>query len=172
MSGGRESCSLVKLQSERERCRLQIRQTDLQARYRPESEASAVYFLPAQCSDMSMLFSVFPVGGGQGSLYLRLKFQTSRILIFIMINLCFYFRSSDSSLFAFFWPRRTFSRCRERKRCSLMAGFEAEHCSSIWHVHQRGIKFVYQIWGRSRSPPQSRQENAVGHRQSSCNLSS
>ena len=41
--GDRESRIPVQLQSERERCRLQIRQTHLQAQYRPESEALAVF---------------------------------------------------------------------------------------------------------------------------------
>ncbi len=58
-SGGK--LYLRESQSERERCRLQMSQTDLQAQYRPESGVLTVYFLPAQCSDMSTLFSVFPV---------------------------------------------------------------------------------------------------------------
>lgn len=64
----RESCSAVNLYSKRERCRLQISHTDSQqARYRPESEASTVYFLPAQRSDMSVSLSVLPViAGGVG----------------------------------------------------------------------------------------------------------
>lgn len=81
-----ESCGFIK-QSERERCRLQISQTDLQAQYRPESEASTECFLPAQCSDMSVLFLQLPVefcccsrrSGTRGSLFLRFKFALGRL---------------------------------------------------------------------------------------------
>lgn len=62
--GDRERAVAQWRSSLRERCRLQIRQTHLQAQYRPESEGSTLCFLPAQCPDMSyvcVVFSVFPV---------------------------------------------------------------------------------------------------------------
>lgn len=54
-----KSCSLVKF-SVRQRCLLQITQTDLWAQHRPESEVFIVCFLPAWCAAMLVLFKVFP----------------------------------------------------------------------------------------------------------------
>lgn len=64
-------------QSERERCRLRIKQTHLQAQYRPG------FFLPTQYSDMPLLFISVSCSGllmtrGFG-FYLTLEFENSRI---------------------------------------------------------------------------------------------
>lgn len=149
-----ERCSLVKLQSERERCLLQISQSDLQAWYSPESEESTVYFLLAQCSDMSLLFSVFPVEfccwwRGLRVVCIR-GCQTSRIAC----SLCCTLQICATAV-----------RNLNQEKALLSYSWIQAWClvsSSIWH----DIKFVYQICycGRkNRLPLQSHQENGDRH---------